>query len=153
MRARIGGFALFVLLAGCGNDTTGPQGPRFDQLLNTLYSNIKDPARMVVSDSASWAEVWALISSGSTLGRRPDVDFRNDDVIVVALGERRRAGYAIRVEQVEFTNDARTIHILQTTPADSCTGSEVIITPLHAIVVTRSTQPTRFVERIVITPC
>jgi len=154
MRVRIFVFALAVLLAGCGNDPSGPpSGPRFDQLLNTLYSNLKDPARIVVSDSASWVNAWALISSGSSLGRRPDVDFRVDEVIVIALGERRRAGYAVRVERVDFSTDARTIHVLQTAPADNCSSSEVITTPLEAIVVTRSPQPTHFQERLLIARC
>jgi hypothetical protein len=143
-----------ALIGGCGEDPAAPVANRFQQVFTTLYSNLSDKTELVVSTPDAWAQTWAQISSGSTsAANRPAVDFATEDVVVVALGEKRKAGFAVRIDQVEFTDSTRNIIVVQTVPAESCSSSEVITTPLDAAVVSKTGKPTRFIERLSLLTC
>ena len=149
------GILLLVALFGCGDDPVRSTiATGFQPLLTTPYSNMREPARIVVSDSLSWVQLWATIIEGhSDPAKLPAVDFRKQQVVVAALGERKRAGYAIRIEQIEQSNGLRQIVVEETAPGANCNSPEVITTPLEAVVVNKSTLPSMFVERLIVRPC
>jgi hypothetical protein len=149
------GILLLVALFGCGDDPAESiNSTGFQTLLTTPYSNMREPARIVVSDSLSWAQLWTTIIEGqSDPAKIPAVDFRKQQVVVAALGERKRAGYAIRIEQIEQSNGMRQVVVEETAPGTNCNSSEVITTPLDAVVVNKSTLPSMFVERLIVRPC
>ena len=148
----IGLLALFGGL-NCGDDPAAPPGNRFQPVFTTLYSNVREKTELVVTTPEGWTQIWAQISAGTPSTNRPAVDFRNDDVIIVALGEKRKAGFNVHIEQVEFSDTTRNIVVLLTIPAETCSSSEVITTPLDAAVVSKSSRPTRFIERVTTLSC
>lgn len=143
------GLLAFGLLAGCGEDVTAPREREFRQLFTTLYSNLRIKANLVVSDNPGWTQLWAVISAGTTDARTlPTVDFDSEEIVIAALGEQRKAGYAVRIEQVEYTDTTRNVVVLQTAPGPACSSAEVITTPLDAAVISKSNAPIRFIERL-----
>lgn len=54
------------------------------ELHRTATSALWEPARRVVRDSAAWAEVWSRLQAP---GGPPRVDFEEEAVVVVALGQ------------------------------------------------------------------
>ena len=139
----------------CGQDTAGPaDGDRFRPLFTTLYSNLRDPARLVAPDSVTWAAIWNTLSSGTPNSPpRPAVNFRDEEVVIVAMGERRKAGFSVRIEQIVYTDSSRNVIVLQTVPAESCSSAEVITAPLDAAALSKSSRPIRFLERVQIRSC
>ena len=148
-------MGLVFWTAGCSDEPTAPRaGTDYFPLFTTLYSNIRSTTQLVVSDPASWQELWAVIgASNSDTRTPPKVDFSESEVIVVAMGERKRAGFQIRIEQVTFSETSRNVQVLMTMPAEQCTGAEVITTPADAVVASKTTRPTVFTERIQIRNC
>jgi hypothetical protein len=143
-------FCLAALVSACSDDPAGPpQHTNFAPLFTTLYSNFRAPAKLIISDSRTWAETWNVVgASNGPQTTPPKVDFTDSEVVLVALGERKRAGYQIAIEQVVFTDSSRNVHVLSTAPNEQCSGAEVITTPLDAAVVSKSAKPTHFIEKV-----
>src|SRR2546430_16356309 len=62
-------------------------------IAHEYYSGLVDAADLVISDSQTWAVIWARLNAG----RQPDpplpaVDFGTERVILVALGQRNSGG-------------------------------------------------------------
>jgi hypothetical protein len=140
---------------GCGDDPAATaDSTGFETLFTTPYSNLREPVRIVISDSLSWAQLWTQIIEGQNNPTRlPAIDFRKQQVVVAALGERKRAGYAIKIEQIEQSDGMRQVVVQETAPGPNCSSAEVITTPLDAVVVNKTALPSMFTERLIVRPC
>lgn len=152
-------FISAVLLATACSDTgitpaeTAPKAIS-EPLFATLYSNVRDARRIVIHDEASWAALWAeMVSSGSMPTTPPRVDFSKEDVVVAAMGERRFAGYEITITGVEQDAGHLRVDVASKTPSPTCDHSEVITTPLHAVRVSKTSEPISFNETTVVLSC
>ena len=148
-----------LVLAACSNPTeritsAAPQTV-VEPIFGTLYSNIREPRRMVIHDEATWAQLWGeMVSTGSAPATAPDVDFSREDVVVAAMGERRAAGYNIAIENVATTaTGALRIDVASTIPSPACAASDVITTPLDAVRVPKTADPVQFSEKTVVMSC
>lgn len=141
---------LTSVLAACSHDPAGPaEKTDFRPLFATFYSNLRSPARLIISDQQAWNEIWNVIGASNAAGSQPPrIDFIDSEVLIVALGEQKRAGYKVTIEQVVFTDSSRNVHYLATIPGEQCSAAEVITTPLDAVVASRSARPTLFIEKL-----
>lgn len=90
--------------------------------------------RQVIRDDDAFATLWNSLH-GSTPPPRPDVDFSEQMVLAVVLGERPTGGY-----QVEISNITRNVNptlvrafVTETVPGSSCTVTQAITVPYHII--------------------
>lgn len=152
-------FLVAISAAACAHGTEAitatEQKAVAEPLFGTLYSNIHQPARLVIRDSQSWAQLWAqMVAPTDGLSSPPAVDFDKNEVVVAAMGERQRGGYAISINGI--AQDASgTLHVdvASTIPASTCNASDVITTPLDAVLVPRTTETVQFSERAVVLSC
>lgn len=148
------------LLAACSNGATAilsespPLEANVSPLFATQYSNIREQRRMIITDGETWARLWAeMLPSASGPATPPFVDFRTENVVVAAMGERRGAGFAIQIVDVERANTALRIDVTSTLPTASCSGSDVITTPLDAVRIPKSAGIIQFIERSIVLTC
>lgn len=152
--------SILSLLAGCSDSSTAilseslPLEANVSPLFSTQYSNIREPRRMIISDEETWARLWAeMLPSASGPATPPFVDFRTENVVVAAMGERRGAGFAIQIVDVERAHAALRIGVTSTLPTASCSGSDVISTPLDAVRIPKSAANVQFTERSIVLTC
>lgn len=149
-----------LLLAACSDGGTAilseapPLEADVSPLFSTQYSNIREPRRLIITDEETWARLWAeMLPSASGPATPPFVDFRTENVVVAAMGERRGAGFAIEIVDVERANTALRVDVTSTLPTASCSGSDVISTPLDAVRIPKSADIIQFSERSIVLTC
>lgn len=151
-------IVLLVVLAGCAEapDATAPDAlPRLsvEPLFGTLYSNIREPARLVISDAETWAAVWAgMIGPAGSPADAPAVDFSRENVLIAAMGERRGGGYAIAITGLARAGGRIEAEIQSTIPA-GCSGADVMTTPLDAVRIPKTAELIQFAEKSRILRC
>ena len=152
-------FISAVLLASaCGSTGVSPTEAKpaavSQPLFSTLYSNIKDPLRIVIHDEESWSALWAqMVAAGVAPAEAPQIDFAREDVVVAAMGERRAAGYEITIRGVQETADGLHVDVASKSPSPLCDRSEVITTPLHAVRISKTNEAVHFDEATVVLGC
>lgn len=127
--------------------------PTIQPVHSTLYSNLREPRRMLIRDAESWAAVWAEMISVGDSRTPPFVDFTKEDVIVAALGERRSSGYSINITGVLADPSAAHVIVTSTVPGSSCDQAEIVTAPLDAVRITKLDAGVTFDERNAVLSC
>lgn len=127
-------------------------------LLQARESGIRSARRELIRDSSTFAHAWTEASGD--VARRPSVDFRIDEVIFVALGQRPSTGHAVRVLRVRSGAKQDSVDIEITVPGKNCGTSPVVQTPATMVrhrqprnANERSASAVVFIETTVATPC
>ena len=151
---------LGAVLLSLGCSTTEPTAlqlqdntPALQPLHATLFSNIKEPRRLLIRDAETWATLWAQMVNAGTSATPPYVDFANEDVLVAAMGEQRAGGYAIAIASVEQVEHTMRVVTTSLVPGPDCDRSDVITSPLDAVRVRKLTAPIAFSEQAIIRSC
>lgn len=124
-------------------------------VLETDYSGITESDRTVIRSAADWVAFWNTLRLAREIADlpRPDVDFDHSIVLVAILGLRDRGGHDIAIADVTVRSDSliTTVHV--TVPGPSCSGPEVITTPIAIVEVNRPDMPVRFDDVTVVVDC
>lgn len=142
-----------ALLAGCEGDIIvdpDDEGPvRFETLYQSQFSDIDDSGEEIVRSSSEWTRVWNAIGADRS---RPSVNFDRDMVAVVAMGERPDSCYDIEIRDIEVDFGVVEIDVDLIEPGPNCACSDVIVQPVHAVVLDRISAPVDFnYDRVVLT--
>lgn len=133
--------------------TDTPEQRAATPLISTLYSNVPDRRRLLITDEQSWSRLWAeMVGSGGAVSA-PRVDFAKDNVLVAAMGEKHEAGYRIDISSVESSNGILRVIISNIVPTPGCSGADVITTPLAAVIIPRTSSAISFIEKGIVIPC
>jgi hypothetical protein len=122
----------------------------FTELASGPVSNAKNQKNYAVLAKEDFADVWA--ATGKT-PPAPAVDFSKQNVIAVFAGTKPTGGYAIKIEKVTDTADARVISIVMTEPSKNCVTSDVVTSPFEVVAVPASTLPPEKDVRVVTDNC
>jgi hypothetical protein len=96
-----------------------------------VSSGIKGARRLVILDPATWTQFWSELGAGV----RPEVDFGNDLVIAVALGQRPTGGHDIEVRKVTRAGNELRIEVLETYPSEGCVTTTAQTQPVDVVMV------------------
>jgi hypothetical protein len=84
--------------------TTEPDRARTDgyRLLEAgQHAAVRIPLARAITSPDLWADFWSALNANDPDGpERPEVDFDEETVIVLLLGERPTGGYAVRIDEV-----------------------------------------------------
>lgn len=151
-----------VVGAGCSASvTTGePDGAvplvrlRPEPYPLTFYSGLDQPERLVVRDEVAWREVWAAIwRRHSPEPPLPEVDFSQDILVVVALGQRSSGGFGIIADSAFTTNGELMIRVRTIAPGPRCYTTGAFTQPVDVARVPRMALAVRFREQPEVHDC
>ncbi|MFN8577732.1 MAG: protease complex subunit PrcB family protein [Candidatus Sericytochromatia bacterium] len=122
--------------------------------LETGYdSGIKDFSKRVAKTEKEFAELYREhLSSQRNINATvfPKIDFRNDMVAAVFLGERPSSGYSINVKKVIRTDSQIVIEASEVPPSPNSQLNPVITTPYQFITFPKTDLPIKFDINIIV---
>ncbi|MCS7167558.1 MAG: protease complex subunit PrcB family protein [Gemmatales bacterium] len=115
-----------------------------------IYSDARMPARLVIKDPRTWAEIWRLTSNEDP----PRIDFRRFMVIACFMGQRPTGGYAVEITGVYYDRslDRIIVQVTQFVPGPGAIVPQVITSPYHMVLVPRLDKPVHFQVRTIVRP-
>jgi hypothetical protein len=118
----------------------------FTVLASGANSGFKDKERIVVTDKANFQMMWDnLYINFSDKPPLPDVNFSNQMLIGVFLGEFPNGGSSIAVKSVDMYDDVVIMNIEELTPGPTCVTTDVITQPYQIVRIPKVSVPIRFV--------
>lgn len=145
------GTALLLLVATAGCDSVGNQegnetqfsepvsfstlsggSVSVEQIDRGQYGSIVEGTQRVLRDENAYASFWKkLHADRSSVPERPEVDFGNQVVVAVVMGERSTGGYSIEVDEVLRSEDENQIQVQFTekVPGDGCQVTQALTSP------------------------
>jgi hypothetical protein len=111
------------------------------------HGGLTDPRREIVRDAGAWASLWEQLQSTTDPAPvLPGVDFSQNMVIVVTMGEQTSGGYYISIPRIRRTEDALVVTVRERRPQPHELVLAVLTQPYHIVVVPKTDLPVRFVE-------
>lgn len=110
-------------------------------------SGIHSASTPVVRDASEWARLWAEHESVVT-GKTdpPAVDFADQIVVGVFLGDKPTGGYDVTIVRAEETSGDVTVYYEETSPAPDMMVAQVVTQPYHLVALRSSATSVRFVK-------
>lgn len=157
---------ILAALAGCdGQSTALTEQPDLqipddavsitvEPVFSMPYSGVRDARRLVIRDAATWNAFWDEVTA--IVAPRPDapaVDFEQEMVIAVAMGERRTGGYMISIPEVYEAQGSVYAVVEEVAPAGACVVTHTLSAPVAAVRLPRRDADVSFVEREVTLRC
>jgi hypothetical protein len=152
-----GAWAVLVLAtmaAGCGSETTSPDGvPRHATVVQaeqivvveSWNSGYDAPQQLLITDAGAWAQAWQTVyRNQSEIPPLPAVNFSSDVVLLAAMGTRPTGGYSVRVTGVHALDGAFYVSVAERSPGATCGTFQAITAPVHAVRVPRSATRAHF---------
>lgn len=120
----------------------------------TYFSQLRRPERLVIRDQATWVDAWAsLWPTFAPIPAPPNVDFKNEMIVFVALGERSTGGYSIVVDSAGTNAQGVTVWIGTSSPGPQCFTTQAFTQPVDIARLPRIDAPVHFVETSRIAEC
>ena len=156
----LAGFAFALALAGChSGDTLSVGALPIDRITPfsgqpVFVSGLSQPLRMVIRDEATFSKVWTQAFGGmSPIPPLPTIDFRTQQVVVVALGSRATGGYRITVESAVADEHDVVIGVDAVSPGSGCGVPQMITAPADFVAIPISSRLVRFEDRATVHDC
>jgi hypothetical protein len=120
----------------------------------TSYSGLADSALLVVRDSSAWQELWQRMNRPFIPAPPvPNVNFRQEMIVVAALGRSPTAGHDVVIEGAEQDSAGIEILVRRSEPAPGCPVAAAITQPVDLARMRADRRAVRFRERQVVVPC
>jgi hypothetical protein len=122
-------------------------------LLRTGNAGIHTAQRAVIRDSASWANIWSIVT-GPLSPSLPDVDFTSNIVILATAGP-GGSWASITIDSVRMSGRELVVYVRESIAGDGACGlgDSMVRYPAHAVRVKRKAEVARFVNDSVVTAC
>lgn len=143
-------MAMTMVAACAGQNATGEdnvsQVLETEQLAQGGNSQVRAERMTVIRDEQALDRVWSEIAPR---GDRPAVDFEQDMVLAVFMGERRTGGYQIRVEEVQREGEGIRVGVRMRAPGPNCMTTQALTQPYQIVRLPRVDGPVEFdVEQV-----
>ena len=119
----------------------------------TYSSGLTQPERIVIRDEAAWREVWAAIWRRHSPQPLPEVDFSQEMLVVVALGERPTGGFGILADSAFADDKELVIRVRTITPGPRCGTTQALTQPVDVARVPRTALAVRFRDQPEVHEC
>lgn len=106
----------------------------FETLQKGAHSGVTDKKAVLVTDEAAWKAQWQQMSATQVPApAAPALDFSQQAVLAVYMGEQRTGGYAIEITGVELTNGKLRVTVRQTRPGQGAMVTQALTQPFHVV--------------------
>jgi hypothetical protein len=103
-----------------------------DQIDRGQYGDIVEGTQTVLRDEEVYASFWErLHADRGSVPERPSVDFDEEVVVAVVLGQRSSGGYSVAIDEA-LANDAGSqilVRFTETVPGDECGVTQALTSP------------------------
>lgn len=122
-----------------------PPAPGYEVLARGQQSAVRVPLARAIADPALWSDLWAALTANrADPPARPEVDFDEETVVVLLLGERRTGGYAVGIERVrERRNEVEVVVDVQR-PAPGDMVTQALTSPYFVATIPVTDKPVVF---------
>ncbi|MFU8819028.1 MAG: protease complex subunit PrcB family protein [Desulfurivibrio sp.] len=146
-----GALLLAWILSGCIADDKDDDGDDigsrigFAVLRSGQTSGIGVERLTVIREGEAFAALWQEhgVDLSSPLAQ-PEVDFSQDMVVAVFLGERSTGGYSLAITEVRERSASFMVKLKATLPADDCVVSQAASQPYQMATISRSSKVVAF---------
>lgn len=97
--------------------------------------------RLHIRTTAQWQAFWRRFAASSA----PDIDFRNNDVIVVLMGTQGSGGFSIRIDQVDSEPRGTHVRLLVCRPPRNSAQVGEVTSPYDTKLTQKLTTPIKWV--------
>jgi hypothetical protein len=134
---------IISFFAGCsGYDIEDyPESQDFTTISRGQTSSISDQKHLVIRDEQGLKDIWQQIDDARGL---PEIDFENNMVIAVFMGERPTGGYGIEIESIDAYADRITVNIVETEPGPDELTTQALAYPYHIVTTEKTEMEVRF---------
>ncbi len=134
---------------GAHTDGSSARAPvEFATVARGDQSGFAGPARMVIRTREGWSVYWSRHAANRLPPPPcPEIDFARDMVVVLSLGERPSAGYAVEVHSVEREGAFLRVQARERKPAPGTGQAAVVTHPFHIVRLPRSAGPVEIVVK------
>ena len=124
-------------------ETTKPEKIR--TLAKGGFSGFQEPAQIVVTNAAQFAEVWKKHSAiQSPVKPPPKVDFEKETVLFVALGRKNSGGHAVEIAAIKPSDEKTEVLLKVRAPRPGGIQLQAITAPFHMAAVPKIEGPVKF---------
>jgi hypothetical protein len=137
--------AVLSLMMITGSFGAEPEEPKIRTLAKGAFSGIEKATELVVTNSTQWAEVWKKHSAQQQPAKAlPEVDFKTNSVVLVALGRKPTGGYAVEVSDVRSSEGKTEILVKTRAPKPGGIQLQALSAPFHIVAVPKISGPVKF---------
>jgi len=141
---RAGGLLLLLLLVACQSLPEDEYRVPFRVLASGTHSAVTLPREWVIRDPARWRQLWRLSGHRDT---PPAVDFDDQMVIALFMGEQPSGGYGIGIERITDTPQGLRVEVRLRYPAPGSLVSLALTQPWIIVRLPRHDGPVQFVYK------
>ncbi len=134
---------IITFIAGCrGYDIEdNPESLEFTSISKGQASSISEQRQLVIRDEQGFKDIWQEIDDVRGL---PEIDFENNMVIAVFMGERPTGGYGIEIKSIDEYPDRITVNIVETEPGPDELTTQALTYPYHIVTTEKTDSEVRF---------
>jgi hypothetical protein len=146
-----------VVMAQMKRHDSTPEAQRPPELALFPYrtsTGITTRERMIVTDQATWAQVWTdIVKNHSPTPGPPTVDFDRETIVVAAMGQRSSGGYVITIDSSGVEGNTVVLTVTERSPGPTCGTTAALTAPVALARILRPRATVRFVEKTAVTDC
>lgn len=146
--SRLSVLAAAVMAGACGTLGMKSDGSiAWETIDSDVYSGVTAELKVTIRDQRSWARLWS-----DHKGNRhqpsplPRIDFSEEMVAGVFIGERPNGCHAVRIQRVYRKASTIIIEYSERTPSGPRICNYAVTHPSHLIALPRSREPVEFVR-------
>jgi len=123
---------MISFVAGCSAKNIGdsPESQDFTTISRGQASSISDQRQLVIRDEQGLKDIWQQIDDAGSL---PEIDFEDNMVIAVFMGERPTGGYGIEIESIDAYAGSITVNVVETEPGPDDLTTQALTYPYHIV--------------------
>lgn len=110
------------------------QALSFSTLQRGSNSGVAERKAVLLTDESGWKSNWAQASARQVPApEAPALDFSQQSVVAVYMGEQRTGGYSIEITGVELVNGTLKVTVKQSRPAPGAIVTQALTQPFHMV--------------------
>jgi len=127
------------------------KGIPFNVIKEGTNSGFKTFGKWYVAKESALPLVWdSIYANYMKKDPLPKIDFENNEVYVITMGEQTSGGYNIKVESVVETKKEVVVNIIESKPGKTCVTTSVMTYPYQLFTIPKTKKSLRFnwVEKV-----
>lgn len=132
--AVLGVSALLVACAGSG-DQSGDGAPLARQLTVSDHCGLTGPGLIHLESAADVKKIQSLENQRLNLPSDGDLDFSEEHIVLVALGQKNTGGYGLTLDDAMIEDDILELRFNLSEPGEGAMTTQALTTPCIAVAV------------------